>query len=344
MSGSAKIRNMEQFARASGLSRPTVSKFFNDPTSVRESTRQRIEAALEEFDFRPNIYAINQNRRLTKTIGIVVPYLSDPFFGEIARNLEMKCMAAGYSPSLFSANGSVDREREVFGTLRSMKPTGVLLAPLGRHSDKDAVKSFCEDVPTVLFDSHLEGVGHAFIGSDNAQFTAMMVEYLCRSSEPPAFLEMKTPPNPNARKRRQGYTSAMESRGFQPEIVQIDGEGWALEDIGYEGGMRALSEQRFSSRTVLCSNDRLAIGFLAACHDQGLKIGISKDADIRVAGQDDHPFSRFTYPQLTTIAQDYEAISQSAVDALLSTVEDDALPSARPETFFEGRLVMRASA
>ncbi|WP_428672406.1 LacI family DNA-binding transcriptional regulator, partial [Roseibium sp.] len=68
-----KIRNMEEFASVSGISRPTVSKYFNDPESVRQSTRARIEEALERYDFRPNIFAINQNRRLTKNIGIVVP-------------------------------------------------------------------------------------------------------------------------------------------------------------------------------------------------------------------------------------------------------------------------------
>ncbi|WP_319413608.1 LacI family DNA-binding transcriptional regulator [uncultured Cohaesibacter sp.] len=344
MSRIPKIRNMEQFAEASGLSRPTVSKYFNDPSSVRPATRQRIEAALEKFDYRPNIYAINQNRRLTKTIGIVVPYLSDPFFGEIVRNLAAKCVAAGYSPSLFSSNGSAAYEREVFDTLRSMKPSGVLLAPLGRLSDQDAVAAFCKDVPTVLFDSNINDIGMAFVGSDNAQFTTLMVEYLCRSGEAPALLEMKTPPNPNARKRRQGYINAMQSHGLEPEIVQIEGEGWALEDIGYEGGLKMLDAGAFKTNTILCSNDRLAIGFLAACHEKGLKIGLAADADIRVAGQDDHPFSRFTYPQLTTIAQDYNAISGRAVEVLLESVKTDEQALQRPDTFFEGKLIMRKSA
>ena len=88
--GGQKIRNMQEFARVSGISRPTVSKYFNDPNSVRQTTRARIEEALERYDFRPNIYAMNQNRRLTKTVGIVVPYLADPFFAEIARNIERR--------------------------------------------------------------------------------------------------------------------------------------------------------------------------------------------------------------------------------------------------------------
>jgi len=105
-----KIRNMEEFAAISGLSRPTVSKYFNDPASVRSSTRKRIEAALEQYDFRPNIYAINQNRRLTKNIGIVVPYLADPFFAEIARTIETLCIGAGFRPILLSSHGDPAQE------------------------------------------------------------------------------------------------------------------------------------------------------------------------------------------------------------------------------------------
>ena len=63
-----KIKNMEYFASVCGISRPTLSKYFNAPDSVRKSTRLKIEAALEKFDYRQNIYAINQNRRQTKNI------------------------------------------------------------------------------------------------------------------------------------------------------------------------------------------------------------------------------------------------------------------------------------
>ncbi|MFT5345635.1 MAG: DNA-binding LacI/PurR family transcriptional regulator, partial [Dinoroseobacter sp.] len=104
MAGS-KIKNMEEFAAISGISRPTVSKYFNDPQSVRASTRERIEAALEAHDYRPNMFAVNQNRKLTKNVGIVVPFLADPVFAEFARNIEQLCVKAGYRPTVYSAHG-----------------------------------------------------------------------------------------------------------------------------------------------------------------------------------------------------------------------------------------------
>lgn len=341
MSGK-KIRNMEEFARLSGLSRPTVSKYFNAPDSVRPATRARIEAALDAHDYRPNIYAMNQNRKLTKTIGIVVPLLADAYFAEIASNLEQCCIAAGYRPTLFSSHCDPAMEVEVLDTLRSLKPAGALLAPLGRTTDRKALEAFCADVPTLLFDSSVEQMGLGFVGSDNAQFSRHITDYLCRTGEPPCFFEMQTPANPNAHRRRQSYLDAMRAFGHSPEVISVAGEGWAFEEIGRLGGHAALEAGRFSSRTVLCSNDRLAIGLLTACYERGVPVGRGEAGAIRVAGQDGHPQSRYTCPPLTTISHDYDAVSQTAADVLLRAIEE--APTPWQSTRMEGKLILRDSA
>jgi len=338
-----KIRNMEEFSSLSGISRPTVSKYFNDPNSVRQTTRRRIEDALERYDYRPNIFAMNQNRRLTKNIGIVVPYLADPFFAEIARNIERRCIDAGFWPILFSSHGKKNLENDILDSLRSLKPAGVLLAPLGRGSDRGAVERFCEEVPTVLFDSQMENIGEAFIGSDNFQSIALIVEYLCRTGEPPCLFEM-TPVNPNAIKRRHAYTQAMERLGHSARVVHVKGESWDFEDVGYSQGMRAISNRRLPSDTVLCSNDRLAIGFLAAAYEMGLRVGRGPGCALRIAGHDDHPFSRYTCPPLTTVTQDYASIAEHSVETLFRLIEADGKAEVRRTVLFEGKLIIRMSA
>ncbi|OAN80824.1 LacI family transcriptional regulator [Jannaschia sp. EhC01] len=339
-----EIRNMEDFAAVSGISRPTVSKYFNDPQSVRATTRARIEQALERYDYRPNIYAVNQNRRLTKNIGIMVPYLADPFFAEIARNIEMMVIEAGFRPILLSSHGSRDLEAENLDSLRAIKPAGVLLAPLGRASDKSVVEKFCRDVPTILFDSNIDGMGEAFIGSDNVSFVEQTVAYITHEGMPPCFFEMRNPANPNANKRRNAYIAAMEKRGLEPQVVSIDGDGWAFEEIGRQGAHHVLSTGQLPSNTVLCSNDRLAIGFLAACYERGLRVGAGEDCALRVASHDDHPFSRFTCPALTTAAHDYDSVSKSSVDTLFELIENGSRFSNRHETLFPAKLIIRASA
>jgi len=335
---------MEEFAALSGISRPTVSKYFHDPTSVRPTTRERIETALARYDYSPNIFAINQNRKMTKNIGIVVPYLADPFFAEIARKVEQRCLDAGYQPMLFSSHGNRELEVEILSSLRSYKPAGVLLAPLGRASDRTAIEKFCDDVPTVTFDANVEGVGEAFIGHNNVQATALMLEYLVRSGEAPVFLEMRTPPNPNANRRRVAYVNGMERLGLTPEVIQAEGEGWDMEEIGYRAGGRVLSEMRLSSDTVFCSNDRLAIGFLAAAYERGMRVGRDADCVLRVAGHDNHPFSRFTCPTLTTVSHNYTAIAEKSVEAIVAVIESGERNETRETLLFDGELIMRASA
>jgi DNA-binding LacI/PurR family transcriptional regulator len=338
-----KVRTMEELASVSGISRPTLSKYFNDPGSVRATTRHRIEAALERYEYRPNIFAVNQNRRLTKNIGIVVPYLADPFFAEIARNIERRCIDAGFWPILFSAHGEQSLEIDILDSLRSLKPAGVLLAPLGRRSDREVVVRFCEDVPTVLFDSNIDDVGEAFVGSDNTQSIGLIVDYLCRTGQPPCFFEMP-PVNPNANKRRRAYREAMERLGHAPEIIHVDGQGWDFEEVGYREGMRVITGRKLPSDTILCSNDRLAIGLLAAAYEKGLRVGRGPGAALRIAGHDDHPFSRFTCPPLTTVAQDYAAIAEASVEALFGMIEKGGRSAKRTTTLFPGRLVTRLSA
>lgn len=342
--GQPKIRNMEEFANISGISRPTVSKYFNNPESVRTSTRAKIEAALKRYDYQPNVFAMNQNRRTTKNIGVVVPNLADPFFSEIGRRVELACIDAGYSPILLSSHGSPEMERDNLTSLRALKPAGVLLAPFGRMSDVEAVQTFDADFPLVLFDANMSSIGQAFVGTDNAQSVDLMVEYLCRSGEAPCFFEMKSPTNPNANKRRQAYIDSMERHGHVPRIYQADGEGWNFEEIGKVEGGRLLAAKSFETKTILCSNDRLAIGMLSAAYDLGLRVGHGPECDLRIAGHDDHPFSKFTCPPLTTIAQDYEAIANRAVRELFSTLEAENQTKDRSETTFDGRLIMRESA
>lgn len=339
-----KIKNMEDFASVSGISRPTVSKYFNDPDSVRKSTRERIETALKQYDYRPNIYAINQNRRQTKNIGLVVPNLTDPFFAGIARTIEGLIVGAGFNPLLLSSHGGPEQEIANLDSLRAIKPAGVLLAPLGRASKNDMVAEFAAEVPTVLFDANLDGIGEAFFGSDNSQSVGLIVDYLCRTGEPPAFFEMKTPINPNAYKRRTAYVEAMERLDHTPHLVQIEGEGWDFEAMGFREGTRILSDRSLPSNTVLCSNDRLAIGLLSAAYECGLRVGLGAGSALRIAGHDDHPFSRYTCPSLTTVSQDYESIAARSVETILGLIESGKRQENREVTLFDGRLIMRGSA
>ncbi|WP_428929579.1 LacI family DNA-binding transcriptional regulator [Marinibacterium sp. SX1] len=331
-------RNMGEFARASGLARATVSKYFQDPGSVRPTTRKRIEEFIEKLDYRPNLLAQNQNRNATRTIGVIIPNLLDPFFEDVVRRIEALLDAGGYRMFLLGSHGSAASESKAMDTLRSLRVSGVIIAPLGDDTDQPKLGRLRSEIPVVLLDTHLPG-DFSYVGTDNAQSIGLIVSYLCATGSPPCFLSLPEF-NSTSRSRRQHYIDAVSAVGHRPQFIPVGRMDWDLEQVGYDAALHALSSGGFPSDTVLCANDRLAIGVLAAAFEAGLRIG--PGLDLRVAGHDDHPMARFTCPALTTVSQDYDRVARLAVETVLSLSQDQGEVAVRHLT--PGKLVRRRSA
>src|SRR5208282_5260278 len=171
LAASAPMRTMEEFSVASGISRPTLSRFFNDSQSVRPATRQRIEAAMDRLSYRPNLFAVNFNRRNPKTVGIIVPTLLDPFYAALVQRIEFQASAAGYWTVIQSSHGDPDRDAEAVSTLVSTNSAGPVVVPL------------------VFLDTRADA-GGAFVGTDNHISMGLIVDYLMRSGSPPSYIGM----------------------------------------------------------------------------------------------------------------------------------------------------------
>ncbi len=339
------IRNMEEFSLLSGISRPTLSKYFNDPASVRASTRAQIEQALKRYDYRPNLFAVNLNKRKPKIVGMVVPDLADPFFAQLVRLIERRCTALGLFLMVLSSGGEASLEARAIETLLSFKIAGAILAPLGRTSKAGLIQNLQARIPVVFVDSRLDAAA-AFVGTDNRQSVGLITHYLCRTGERPTFVEMPAV-NHNAAERRAAYVAAMEELDLQPEIVPVPAaRDWNFEEVGFAAALGVIDGRTgFPTRTLLCANDRIATGVMAAAFQRGLKVGRDPDCALRVAGHDDQPLSRFACPPLTTVAQDYEALAGTALDILLARIDGEpGADRAAGQARIAARLVMRASA
>ncbi|WP_188911330.1 LacI family DNA-binding transcriptional regulator [Aureimonas endophytica] len=336
-------RTMDDLARASGISRPTLSKYFDDPDSVRRSTRERIEAALRLSDYRPNPFARNLNRKRTRTIGLLVPSLTDPFYAEIVSQIETRCMAEGYWPLVMSSQGSAELEARAFEVFLAQKVAGVLAGSLGTPRGDHMMEVLAQEIPLVLFDNAVEFPA-PFVGNDNRQSLATIVNYLCRTGEPPAFFDMPAV-NHNSRERHALYARAMEELGHEPRFLGTQAEGWKawdFERFGFEAMEDLLAPGRLLPRSILCANDRIAFGVMAAAFARGLRIGRDRKADLRIAGHDDHPLSRYTCPALTTMAQDIEGMVGRSTGLLFAAINGETPTESR--VILEARLVMRQSA
>ena len=314
-------RTMDDFARACGVSRPTLSKYFDDPASVKPGTRARIEAALRSSDYQPNLFARNLNRKRTRNIGIVVPTITDPFYAEMVSRIEFRCRDEGYWPIVISSHGSQKLEAESVRTLLSLKVAGAIIAPLGLASDRSVFDKLGQDIPIVYFDTYIED-DTPFVGNDNHQSTSTMVDYLNRSGEPPVYVDIPHV-NHNSGERLQSYIATMQAAGLEPVVIDAARDyTWDFERIGHEWMERTLDVGGLPGRTILCANDRLAFGVMAAAFSRGLKIGRKPESDLRVAAHDDHPLSRYTCPALTTMAQDFAAMAGRSVEILLALLDE----------------------
>ena len=342
----AKAKTMEEFSVVIGLSRPTVSKYFHDPNSVRQSTRARIETALKTIDFRPNIFAVNLNRRRKKIIGLIVPDPMDQFYMALAVRIEAIASEAGYLVLQLNSNGQPETEERAIATIASMDVGGALIAPLGAKSRGSKLKALSRKTPLVFVDSPLDAV-ESFVGTNNQQTIPLIVEYLCRSGEPPAYFEMPGVTF-NGADRRRAYIATMERLGLTPSFVEVGAaDGWNFEAIAYDTAHAALRGPGFPSRTLLCGCDRIAFGVVAAINESGASVGIGRD--YRVAGHDNQRFSAYMSPALTTVSQDVERMSRVAFELLVEKM-DEADGVARPErkraqrALLNGELMLRQSA
>lgn len=341
-----RIKTMEELSLAIGVSRPTLSRFFQDPSLLKSNTIARIEAGLERVEYVPNFFATRLNRKSTGMIGVIIPYLNDLFFTKLLEAVEVAAMEAGLTVITQCSHSDPAIEARAAETFLSMNVDGALVAPLGDHSDQAVHLRLKSRLPFVLMDSRPKTMPNVdFVGTDHMQSTGLMTEYLCRVGEPPVFLAMPRV-NFNALEREAAYLAEMERQGFEPEVMgtELVAENWHFEAHGEAVLDAAFASGRLTDRSILCANDRVAIGAIRAAARHGLVPGRATRGGLRIAGHDDYPLCPYLNPALTTVAQDTDAIGKKAVSRLLQMISGEA-DEGKPEiTLFDGRLVLRESA
>ncbi|MFK7752998.1 MAG: LacI family DNA-binding transcriptional regulator [Sedimentitalea sp.] len=321
-----KIQTMKELSKAIEISRPTLARYFENERSVLPSTAKKIEAGLARVDYVYNFLATRQNRKSTGLIGVVIPHFEDLFFASLLDSIEIAAREAGFTMITQSSHGNPQSEERALHKLRSMNVDGAIVAPLGTEASVDAFRAAGEDFPIVFADSypsqHLPGAD--FVGINNMDSIAVMVDYLCRTGEPPVFLAMPKL-NSNAVERQNAYFEQMQKRDFAPQILEApdNAESWQFESYGFEVMDSHFSHGRHVDTTILCANDRIAIGAIRAANTHGL---FSRSGEprgkLRIAGHDDHPLSRYIFPAVTTVAQEVEGIGRDTVELLVDRVRN----------------------
>ncbi len=335
---------MADVARRAGVSAKTVSNVLSGYPYIRESTRERVLAAVDELGYEINVTARILRSGRSGLIGLAVPELGQPYFGELADEVlaaaRRRDVQVLIEPTGFTREGELAALREP----RRRLVDGLVFSPAALdQSDVHLLEHL--DYPLVLlgeqvFSTHVDHVTmHNVEGARAA--TDLLLDVGCRRVAAIGMLHARTAGS--ATLRFQGYREALEDRGLAVDDRLL---GWADDGWHRANGARAMAavlDTGVEVDGVVAFNDALALG---AMHELGVR-GLSIPRDVAVVGFDDVEDARYSVPSLTTIDPGRREIAQVALDLLLRRLDEVGSPggSVRPPVLHvaDMRLVERES-
>lgn len=338
-----KVNTMEKFAVLAGVSRPTASKYFENPLSVGVRSREKIESTLAVVDYRPNLLASRLMRKESRIIGVLIPSIGDPFYAAIARAIERNAILNGYSVLIESSHGQAEIEKRSLDNFLALKVAGICYAPAGIKAFSEKLERIQQDTPLVFIDAKFDGVKFN-VQNNNEQSIGLIVDYMINSGRSPAFFPMPNVNN-NAAERLVAYKNAMFRHQMPPNILEVNDEAtWDFEEWGRQEALRFIRCNQLTEQGVVCANDRIAFGVISALFSEGMISSTNNPMiDVPITGHDNQPLSKFTCPPLTTVQQDIERMGRYAFEKIL-TLATGEVDGREDHILLDAKLVIRDSA
>ncbi|MFL5751273.1 MAG: LacI family DNA-binding transcriptional regulator [Chloroflexota bacterium] len=287
---------IDDVARRAGVSTATVSRVLTGRGRARPETRDRVVAAARDLGYRPSGVARSLRQRATRTIGLIVTDIENPFFPQLVRAVEDAARELGYAILLCNADDDPERESGYLELLVDRWVDGIVIAAssLGaRHREwlSDA------PLPIVLVNTEERDVGVATIASDNRAGGAIAATHLLGLGHRRFGVVTAPPRNVDGPARLEGTRVALAAGGIDDDAISV-----AAGDAGVAGGERAAADllRRDAAITAIVAyNDLMAIGAMRAVRAAGRRV----PDDVSVVGFDDVDLAAYVDPPLTTIAQ-----------------------------------------
>ena len=311
---------MKEVASRAGVSVKTVSNVVNGYLHVAPTTRERVQRAIDEMGYRPNLSARSLRSGRTGIIAVAVPRLDEPYFAELAAAVIAVADEHGCTVLVDQTDGLREREQLAVAGIRPDLIDGLILSPLALGAD-DLLGPSHVSPPLVLLGERISDTHHDHVAIDNVAAARLATEHLLGlgRTRVAAIGRMDAVTAQTARLRSTGYRAAMTAAGravlphHEQEVVGFSREAGAL-------AADRLLDLPERPDAVFCFSDLLALGALHALHRRGVRV----PEDVAVIGIDDIAESRFSTPTLSTVAQDVDEIARLAVDALLQRLSEGA--------------------
>ncbi|MGV0743740.1 LacI family DNA-binding transcriptional regulator [Mycolicibacterium sp. XJ870] len=328
---------MREVAAAASVSVGTVSNVLNAPDKVAPATVARVQDAIDKLGFVRNDAARQLKAGRSRSVGLVVLDIGNPFFTDVARAAEQRARDHNLTILLGTSDDDAHRERAYIDAFDEQRVFGLLVSPVSE--DLDRLTALRErGTPVVLVDRDGSGTPFDSVAVDDVAGARLAVEHLCAIGRRNIAFVGGPSTLRQIRDRRRGAGDAVaETPGARLEIIDTEAPSVLAG--------RAVGEQlrerprRNRPDAVFCANDLLAIGVLQALSLIG---DLRVPEDMALVGYDDIDFARSAVIPLTSVRQPTRAIGTTAVDLLIAASEDSE--RRRPKhVVFQPELIVRGS-
>jgi LacI family transcriptional regulator len=334
MSSTRPITLKELAARA-GVHPSTVSRVINNDPVLRVSpeTRARIEALLEETDYRPDVVARSLRLRQTFFLAMIIPDITNPLFANIFMGVEAVAGERGYGVILANTGGSAERERAHLRSLQARRVDGLILASVSLRDP--SVRWLREQAIKHVLVNRYSGPHDPFVGADDYAGGMMATRHLVSLGHRRVAHLAGSRGVSTAVQRRRGYLAALLEAEIAPDPSLVAESGY-LEDTG-RAAMERLLGLPDPPTAVFAVNDMAAMGAHGAILDRGLRI----PDDVAVVGYNDIPLARRLAPPLTTLRVPVREFGRLSADMLIEQIVSGR--SLQRRVVLQPELVVRGS-
>lgn len=310
-----------QIAEMAGVSKSTVSRVLNCSGYVREDTRKKIEAIIEEYHYSPSASAQNLSRRETNTIGVVVPELDNTFFTEVLAGVAEVVDENNFTMIVCNTSNDGEKEKAALSMMEQQRVRGVIFTPAIGYSDAAAEKSIRLqlknlNVPVVLVDREIQNVQWDGVFYENFQSGYLATEHLIHSGKKKIGIITGDMDLKHARDRYQGYIQAMEDYHLTVNETYVY-EGDYTVQGSYEITRRIIQTQDWPEGLVL-SNNLTTLGYVKAIRELGKEL----DQEIKVVGIDHIPILDTIGYRYNCVTHDTKEMGRAAIELLLERLEN----------------------
>jgi LacI family transcriptional regulator len=308
-SGAKPFPTLNDVAAYAGVSPKTVSNVVNENQNVSDRTRSKVQEAIAALGYRPSALARSLVTGRTRTIGVMIPDVSNPFFGQAILGCEKILNASGYSIVLCDTEEDLAKERRYLATLMEKGADGLIL--WGGKAGHEELKSLTSGrIPIIAIDSAIEEGAENIttVKVENEKGAMTAVRHLLQAGRRKVGHICGPLQRVTATRRASGYKRALGEAAvaFDPCLVA---ETAPSIRAGYRAALRLLENRHLDA--IFCYNDLIAIGAVVACNH----LGIAIPGDLALVGFDDITMAALITPSLTTVR-----IAQYELGKLTSTL------------------------